>query len=230
MKGKESILGSAKTHIDAKRTVDEATIFVTEHLFETKVKPLLEQISTDFLERSLPPIYLPLIEEIKKFIEQKEGAVLKSKQAIFYFDTEPRTSYSLRAAFQAYTLTDTNLTINNALAAGNIMDSWRREERKKWVDLFESNALLERLGVGVHTRLSSSDTFSGLRDGWYITNAAVNVRLTCFNNNNDFVYRNRLTARLGSDSWSVSTNSEEEINEFLEKMVRGLDSRKYLGD
>lgn len=223
----ESILGSARTRIEAKRTVDGATVYVTEQLFETKVKPLLDRVSTDFLQNRLPSKYLPLIEEIKKFIEQKEGVVLESEQAIFYFDTENRASSSL-GALQAFTLTDTNLTINDP-NAGNIMDSWRREERKKWVDLFESDAFWERLGVGVYTRLTKpSFTAEGMKDGWHFEGYVINVGLICFNENNDKFYSNRLAVQMGSDSRSAGTNSEEEMNEFLERMALALDSRKYL--
>lgn len=211
MERDESILGKAKTRIGAKRTERKAIDLITEHLFNTEVKPLLEQIGTDFLERKLSPIFFLLMEEAKELIEEKEKGLsvqgpLEFVQDIFYFYKKGDLFDDVEVERESFTLSD-------------IMEDGKKEERKKLLDLLEDGVLLEKLGVAVHVKLSGP-----YKDNHDYT---INVDLNCYDNNNDWFYSNRLTVRVGEKSWSAKTNSEKEMNELIEKVVLALDSQKY---
>ena len=226
MKDNESILGSARARIEARKTGSEQITLVNELLFETKVKPLLEQIGTDLLERGLPPIYLPLIEEVRAYIEEEERTTLKLAQGVFYYhrigDIEDSSSR------KAHTLTEVDITnmdidIYSILKQeGESSASKQGRIRKRWVEDLENGNLLEYLGVGVRTMLSGKG--SG-HSGHY---GNITLGFAYFNNSFDHDISNRLQVQMvGEKTWSADVNSEEEINELIEKVVGALDSREF---
>lgn len=209
-----SILRKAKTRIGAKRTEQKAINLITEHLFNTEVKPLLEQLASDFLEREIPPIFFPLIEEVKELIETKEGKGLELEQDIHFWYWQKNSDYWEECrGRKAFTLS-------------NIMESRRKNDRKILMDFLENNTLLEKLRIAVVVK------FSGQYRSRYGGNVPEHVKMgfIYYNNNKyDKFYSNRLIAQVGSDRWDANVNSEEGMNELIEKVYLILSyGRKYL--
>lgn len=70
-----SILGKAKARREALKVGDQQLSLSTEQIFKDNVFPKLRKIEEEFLS-SIPPIFFPLIEEVKQYIENKENRKL----------------------------------------------------------------------------------------------------------------------------------------------------------
>ena len=137
MEDKDSLLGKAKARLEARKIGGEQLRLVTEDIFADKVKPKLEQMEKDFLQEYLPAIFFPLVEEVKQFIEKKEGRVIESERQV---------KYSLVG----------DLPEHNFNITDGYIESLEREsynQKKLLVELFEKRLLGEKTMLSVKVSL-----------------------------------------------------------------------------
>jgi len=202
-----SVLKNAMARRKLKRVGLRQVDLVTSELFATSVRPELEKMRDEFLEKEVPRIFPPLTDEIRQFIEEQEKTTTIMRKLFFYSHDRGKNWGSGRY---------TPLTIDGEGGFGR--DVYWYYDQEAFVRYWEQDNLKQMVKLASKTYIYAS----GIENRDCGSNGGcVFVKI--------FIESGGLWGvQLGHQHLFLHDRSEESINKFTEEVSRGLEKREYL--